>query len=55
MLIVELKVILVDEEKVLEIIREELIEVKERFNDGCWIEIVSGGVEIIEDEDLIFC
>ena len=32
-LIAELKAILADEEKVLEIIREELAEVKERFND----------------------
>jgi len=52
-LIAELKDILADEEKVLEIIREELIEVKERFNDGRRTEIVSGGAEIIEDEDLI--
>lgn len=52
-LIAELKAILADEEKVLEIIREELIEVKERFNDGRRTEIVSGGAEIIEDEDSI--
>ncbi|MDD9782547.1 DNA gyrase subunit A [Priestia megaterium] len=52
-LIADLKAILADEEKVLEIIREELIEVKERFNDGRRTEIVSGGAEIIEDEDLI--
>ncbi|UYP08061.1 MULTISPECIES: DNA gyrase subunit A [Priestia] len=52
-LIAELKAILADEEKVLEIIREELLEVKERFNDGRRTEIVSGGAEIIEDEDLI--
>ncbi|MFP7733945.1 DNA gyrase subunit A [Priestia aryabhattai] len=52
-LIAELKAILADEEKVLEIIREELTEVKERFNDGRRTEIVSGGAEIIEDEDLI--
>lgn len=52
-LIAELKAILADEEKVLEIIREELIELKERFNDGRRTEIVSGGAEIIEDEDLI--
>ena len=32
-LIAELKAILADEEKVFEIIREELIEIKERFND----------------------
>ncbi|TYR80314.1 DNA gyrase subunit A [Priestia megaterium] len=52
-LITELKAILADEEKVLAIIREELEEVKERFNDGRRTEIVLGGAEIIEDEDLI--
>ncbi|WP_078543245.1 DNA gyrase subunit A [Litchfieldia alkalitelluris] len=52
-LIAELKAILADEEKVLEIIREELIEIKERFNDVRRTEIVSGGLEMIEDEDLI--
>lgn len=52
-LIAELKAILADEEKVLEIIREELTEVKERFNDTRRTEITIGGVESIEDEDLI--
>lgn len=52
-LIAELKAILADEEKVLEIIREELLEIKERFNDKRRTEIVSGGIENIEDEDLI--
>ncbi|WP_445489264.1 DNA gyrase subunit A [Niallia sp. 03133] len=52
-LIGELKAILADEEKVLEIIREELSEVKERFNDKRRTEIVAGGIENIEDEDLI--
>lgn len=52
-LIAELKAILADEEKVLEIIREELNEIKERFNDERRTEIVSGGLEMIEDEDLI--
>ncbi|GIN86749.1 DNA gyrase subunit A [Heyndrickxia sporothermodurans] len=52
-LIAELKAILADEEKVLEIIREELLEIKERFNDQRRTEIVSGGIEQIEDEDLI--
>jgi DNA gyrase subunit A len=52
-LIAELKAILADEEKILEIIREELIEIKERFNDGRRTEIVAGGIEQIEDEDLI--
>lgn len=52
-LIGELKAILADEEKVLEIIREELTEIKERFNDTRRTEIVAGGIENIEDEDLI--
>ncbi|MFE8704067.1 DNA gyrase subunit A [Cytobacillus sp. FJAT-54145] len=52
-LIAELKAILADEEKILEIIREELTEIKERFNDKRRTEIVTGGIENIEDEDLI--
>jgi DNA gyrase subunit A len=52
-LIAELKGILADEEKVLEIIREELTEIKERFNDKRRTEIVTSGIENIEDEDLI--
>jgi DNA gyrase subunit A len=52
-LIAELRAILADEEKVLEIIREELNELKERFNDKRRTEIVAGGLENIEDEDLI--
>ncbi len=52
-LIAELKAILADDEKILEIIREELTEIKERFNDERRTEIVAGGIEDIEDEDLI--
>lgn len=52
-LIAELKAILADDEKVLEIIREELLEIKERFNDERRTEIVAGGTDMIEDEDLI--
>ncbi|WP_165999025.1 DNA gyrase subunit A [Bacillus sp. Cs-700] len=50
--IAELKAILADEEKVLEIIREELTEVKERFADKRRTEITVG-FDMIEDEDLI--
>jgi DNA gyrase subunit A len=50
--IAELKAILADEEKVLEIIREELAEVKERFADKRRTEITVG-FDMIEDEDLI--
>ncbi|MDF0728479.1 DNA gyrase subunit A [Cytobacillus sp. S13-E01] len=52
-LIAELKAILADDGKVLDIIREELTEIKERFNDQRRTEIVAGGIEMIEDEDLI--
>lgn len=52
-LIAELRAILADDEKVLEIIRGELLEVKERFNDKRRTEIVLTGLENFEDEDLI--
>ncbi|WP_042352996.1 DNA gyrase subunit A [Bacillus massiliigorillae] len=52
-LIEELRGILADEEKILEIIRVELQEIKERFNDERRTEIVLKGLESIEDEDLI--
>ncbi|MFD1040326.1 DNA gyrase subunit A [Virgibacillus byunsanensis] len=52
-LIEELRAILADEEKVLEIIREELLEIKERFNDQRRTKISLGGTDFIEDEDLI--
>ncbi|HIS29604.1 MAG TPA: DNA gyrase subunit A [Candidatus Avamphibacillus intestinigallinarum] len=52
-LIGELKAILADDNKVYEIIREELIEIKERFSDKRRTEIVSGGADFFEDEDLI--
>ncbi len=51
-LIKRLKDILADDEKVLEIIRKELTEIKERFNDPRRTEITAGGVDF-EDEDLI--
>ena len=40
-------------EKLIEIIREELLELKERYADKRRTEITSGGAEMIEDEDLI--
>lgn len=52
-LINELRAILADEEKLLNIIREELKEIKERFSDTRRTEIGVGGMEMIEDEDLI--
>lgn len=51
-LITELRAILADEEKILEIIREELTEVKERFADERRTNITVG-FDMIEDEDLI--
>ncbi|MCG3085864.1 DNA gyrase subunit A [Anoxybacillus sp. LAT_35] len=52
-LIAHLKAILADEQKVLQIIRNELLEIKEKFNDYRRTEIVNGGLETIDDEDLI--
>lgn len=52
-LIAELKAILADELKVIQIIREELNEIKDRFSDTRRTEITAGGAEMMEDEDLI--
>ncbi|MEC1178489.1 DNA gyrase subunit A [Metasolibacillus meyeri] len=52
-LIAELKAILADETKIVEIIRKEMLEIKERYNDKRRTEITAGGLEMIEDEDLI--
>lgn len=52
-LIAELRAILADELKVVQIIREELNEIKERFSDKRRTEITAGGAEMMEDEDLI--
>ena len=52
-LIKKLREILADEGKILDIIRTELTEIKERFNDKRRTEIAAGGLEMIEDEDLI--
>lgn len=51
--IAELKEILADEERILEVIREELTEIKEKFGDGRRTEITVGGYDMLEDEDLI--
>lgn len=51
-LIEKLRAILMDEEKVLQIIRDELLEIKERFNDTRRTDIVFDPA-FIEDEDLI--
>src|SRR5690625_5719659 len=52
-LIKELTEILADDQRVLEIIQEELTEIKEKFNDERRTEITFGGVDFFEDEDLI--
>ena len=52
-LISELRAILADDEKLLDIIREELLELKERYHDERRTEITGGGAEMLEDEDLI--
>ncbi|WP_010630852.1 DNA gyrase subunit A [Sporolactobacillus vineae] len=48
----ELKAILADEQKVLHIIRKELREIKDKYNDQRRTEITVGA-DMIEDEDLI--
>ncbi|WP_078393263.1 DNA gyrase subunit A [Shouchella patagoniensis] len=50
--IAELKAILASEERVLEVIREELLVVKEKFNDERRT-VISMSEEHLEDEDLI--
>lgn len=52
-LIEELKEILNDEEKLLEIIREEITEIRDKFGDKRRTEITAAGLDQIEDEDLI--
>lgn len=52
-LIAELKEILADEAKIVDIIRTEILELKDRYSDTRRTEITSGGIEMIEDEDLI--
>ncbi|MBF7020768.1 DNA gyrase subunit A [Staphylococcus kloosii] len=49
----ELEEILADEEKLLQIVREELIDIRERYGDDRLTEIQLGGFDNIEDEDLI--
>ncbi|MEI4771040.1 DNA gyrase subunit A [Psychrobacillus sp. FJAT-51614] len=52
-LIEELKFILANEYRVIEIIRDEITEIKDRYADKRRTEIVAGGAEVLEDEDLI--
>src|SRR5699024_4987284 len=52
-LIKELKAILADDEKVLQIIRDELIQIKEKFNDERQTEITICGAILFEAEYLI--
>ncbi len=48
-----LKTILADDEKLLSIIREELIEIRDKYGDERRTEITLGSLSDIEDEDLI--
>ena len=52
-LIEELKFILANEYRVVEIIREEISEIRDRYADKRRTEIIAGGAEVLEDEDLI--
>ncbi|EUJ25989.1 DNA gyrase subunit A [Listeria floridensis FSL S10-1187] len=52
-LINELKAILADEERILQVIREELEEIKQKYSDKRRTEILTGDLVSIEDEDLI--
>ncbi|MGH2316109.1 DNA gyrase subunit A [Planococcus sp. SE5232] len=52
-LIDDLREILANEYRILEIIQEEMLEIKERFSDKRRTEITTGGAEMFEDEDLI--
>src|SRR5690625_4141071 len=52
-LIKELREILADDERVLNIIREELIEIRDKFSDKRRTEISFAAVDFFEDEDLI--
>lgn len=49
----ELKAILNDDEKLLDIIREELTEIRDKYGDDRRTEITLGSLSDIEDEDLI--
>ncbi|REH95815.1 DNA gyrase C-terminal beta-propeller domain-containing protein, partial [Staphylococcus felis] len=49
----ELEAILADEEKLLNLVREELTEIKEKYGDERRTEIQLGGIDHLEDEDLI--
>ncbi|MGV3245072.1 DNA gyrase subunit A [Staphylococcus sp. 11261D007BR] len=51
--IAELEAILADEEKLLNLVREELIDIKEKYGDERRTEIQLGGIDHLEDEDLI--
>ncbi|MCY1606401.1 DNA gyrase subunit A [Staphylococcus pettenkoferi] len=49
----ELKEILADDELLLQIVRDELIEIRDRYGDERRTEIQLGNIDSIEDEDLI--
>lgn len=49
----ELEEILADDEVLLQLVRDELTDIKERFGDERRTEIQLGGLDDLEDEDLI--
>ena len=51
--ITELKAILADRDLVIKIIKEELLEIKEKYGDDRRTQIIEQGVEAFEAEDLI--
>ena len=51
--IAELEEILANEDVLLQLVRDELTEIKERFGDERRTEIQLGGLDHLEDEDLI--
>jgi len=52
-LIKELKAILGDPKKVLAIVRQEFVEIKDKYGDDRKTRIMAGGVKEINDEDLV--
>ncbi len=52
-LIASLKVLLGSKKKILKLISDELLEIKEKYNDPRRTKIVAGGVKNISQEDLI--
>lgn len=52
-LIASLKALLASDKKIFKVVGEELIAIKEKYNDDRRTRIIKGGVKAINDEDLI--